>query len=83
MSRFRHLSPWYWAMLGVVLLAGLTLTAGVVFGWMPRWLPLVCSIVFLTANGYVFRMLWKQSEPPALRGPNPDRTIPDRRIAPD
>jgi CHASE2 domain-containing sensor protein len=77
MSRFRHLSPWYWVMLGAVVVAGLGYLGAFLFDWMPTWLPLTASLIILAVTAYNFRMLWKQSEPPALRQDREDRK--DRR----
>jgi CHASE2 domain-containing sensor protein len=64
MSRFRPLSPWYWVLLGALVVAGLFLIAHFAFGWGPRWLPLVVMGVVLVSNIFTFRTLWKWSDHP-------------------
>lgn len=68
MSRPRQLSPWYWVMLGALVLAAVLFVTNLVSGWAPNWLPLAVMLIVLGSNIFTFRMLWRQSDHPAFHG---------------
>lgn len=70
MSRFRHLSPWYWVVLVTLLVTGALSVANQLLGWEQKWIMFAVPIVFIAASIFTFRMLWKQTDHPAFHRDN-------------
>lgn len=68
MSRVRRLSPWYWVMLSVLLVAWGVFVSNLFLDWAPKWLTSAALLVPLVASVYTFRMMWKQTDHPAFHG---------------
>jgi hypothetical protein len=63
----RVLSPWYWVMLGTLIVVGLLWVSDQVFRWGISWLSTVAMVTVFVSTIFVFRMMWKQAANPALR----------------
>lgn len=67
MSRFRQLSPAYWAGVAALMVGGLLLVLHLVWDGEPGWLLLVASIFLFTSPLFLFRHLWLVSNPQLSR----------------
>ncbi len=75
MARFRQLSPWYWIVLGALLLLGVVSVANLVLGWEQTWIIVATPLVGIGTSIFTFRLLWKQWDHPSFHPDDPQSGV--------